>query len=363
MPELTAIHFSLLALMLIVGAVVGWVMRANRCVKEKITVSARWQAQMESQQAEHNRLAEQNKSLMEQISQYQASQKDGSNLAKELSDSLKEAFPRRDDLQRQMKEIRGKLDVSVAQREKLTVKEKNDKIFHLSRELTSWQNRVRPLVDRFRERDAEAKALGDELNKARSRLRDLEEIVKFDDTRIEPLDADSLPDGGDASNEPIVMTGLFDTFDLQDQIDGKSSLHEIFQKDSAAPADESVSLDDNPFAAVFDEVSVAVKNDAAADADSLVTDDNDDLQMIKGIGPSIERTLHRLGIVRFHQIAEMSEYDINRVAQQLRGFHSLIYRDDWIGQARDLQYQKKTASIKLRPAAGNGLNLDRVDPS
>jgi predicted flap endonuclease-1-like 5' DNA nuclease len=67
---------------------------------------------------------------------------------------------------------------------------------------------------------------------------------------------------------------------------------------------------------------------------------HDDLKMIKGIGPSIEKTLNDLGVYRFHQIAEMSEYDIDRVAQQLRGFRSRIYREDWIGQARDLQYQK-----------------------
>jgi predicted flap endonuclease-1-like 5' DNA nuclease len=55
--------------------------------------------------------------------------------------------------------------------------------------------------------------------------------------------------------------------------------------------------------------------------------------------------LHGLGIVRFHQIAEMSEYDIDRVAQQLRGFRSRIYREDWIGQARDLQYQKNNNNL------------------
>jgi len=356
MPELTAIHFGLLALMLVIGAVLGWMFRADRCAKEKIAVSASWQDQLESQRSEHNRLAEQNKSLMDQISQYQASQKDYSNRAKELSDSLKEAFARRDALQRQMKDVRGKLDLSIAQREKLkvklsdgqsaAVKEKDDKIFHLSRELSSWQSRVPPLVDRFRERDAEAKALEDELSKAQSRLQALEEMVKSDHTRIEPLDADSLPDGGDASNEPIAMTGYSEASDLQDQIDDAASLHEVFKEDSAASPDEGVSLDDSSFGAVFDEDSVAARNNGAendtgqSEAVSFVADNNDDLQMIKGIGPSIEKTLHNLGIVRFHQIAEMSEYDIDRVAQQLRGFRSRIYREDWIGQARDLQYQK-----------------------
>ena len=355
MPELTAIHFGLLALMLIVGAALGWILRADRCAKEKIAVSASWQDQLESQQSEHSRLAEQNKSLMEQIAQYQASQKDYSNRAKELSDSLKEAFARRDVLQRQIKDVRGKLDVSIAQREKLqvkltdgqsaAVKEKDDKIFRLSRELTSWQNRVPPLVERFRERDAEAKALEDTLDKTKSRLQDLEEIVKSDHTRIEPLDADSLPDGGDASNEPIAMTGLSDASDLQDQIESGTSLHEVFNEDSVATSEDNVSLNDASFAAVFDEDSVEADIEAENDTGLEISaakpaDSNDNLQQIKGIGPSIEKTLHDLGIYRFHQIAEMSEYDIDRVAQQLRGFRSRIYREDWIGQARDLQYQK-----------------------
>jgi len=36
----------------------------------------------------------------------------------------------------------------------------------------------------------------------------------------------------------------------------------------------------------------------------------------------------------------MSEYDIDRIAHRLKGFRSRIYREDWMGQARDLQVQK-----------------------
>jgi NADH-quinone oxidoreductase subunit E len=46
-----------------------------------------------------------------------------------------------------------------------------------------------------------------------------------------------------------------------------------------------------------------------------------------------------MGIFHFHQIAEMSEYEIDRVAQRLKGFRSRIYREDWIGQARELRDQ------------------------
>ena len=71
--------------------------------------------------------------------------------------------------------------------------------------------------------------------------------------------------------------------------------------------------------------------------------DRDDLQMIKGVGPAIEKTLNELGIFRFRQIADMSEYDIDRVARKLKGFHSRIYREDWIGQARELLSQAAQA--------------------
>jgi predicted flap endonuclease-1-like 5' DNA nuclease len=76
------------------------------------------------------------------------------------------------------------------------------------------------------------------------------------------------------------------------------------------------------------------------DEDAESADDKDDLKQIKGVGPAIEKTLNELGIFSFNQIAEMSEYEIDRVAQRLKGFRSRIYRQDWIGQARDLHYQK-----------------------
>ena len=99
----------------------------------------------------------------------------------------------------------------------------------------------------------------------------------------------------------------------------------------------------------LDDLKSALSEDAAAD---MVVESpepeatagsngelRDDLKQIKGIGPAIEKTLNEMGILRFDQIAEMSEYDINRIAKRLKGFRSRIYREDWIGQARDLQSQ------------------------
>ena len=76
------------------------------------------------------------------------------------------------------------------------------------------------------------------------------------------------------------------------------------------------------------------------DDDPEPGDDKDDLKQIKGVGPVVENTLNDLGIFLFSQIAEISEHEIDRVAQRLKGFRSRIYREDWIGQARDLQFRK-----------------------
>ncbi len=378
MPELTAINIGILAGALVVGLALGWVFRGERSAKEKIAINAGWQDQLESVQAELDRLAEQNVSLMEQISQYQASQKDSVNRARELSDSLKETFKRRDELQRQLKDFRVKLATTTEQRDKLQsaienreiknksstneAREKDDKIFHLSRELTSWQSRVPPLVEKFQERDKQARALEEELKTARARIESFEEMARTNQTRIEPVDTDSLLDGMDASNEPHSDTSTHAVAELQDQIHDENDGDAAVEKEPEAveefTASDNELLPEDIFVEENDD-ETAGEPDADTDSDSekaeddLFTsvnkyldddpepgDDKDDLKQIKGVGPVIEKTLNELGICLFSQIAEMSEVEIDRVAQRLKGFRSRIYREDWIGQARDLQFRK-----------------------
>ena len=380
MPELTAINIGILAGALVVGLALGWVFRGERSAKEKIAINAGWQDQLESLQAELDRLAEQNVSLMEQISQYQASQKDSVNRAKELSDSLKETFKRRDELQRRLKDLRVKLAATTEQRDKLQsaienreirnkssaneAREKDDKIFHLSRELTSWQSRVPPLVEKFQERDKQARALEEELKTARARIESFEEMARTNQTRIEPVDTDSLLDGMDASNEPHSDTSAHAVAELQDQIhdedDGDAAVEKVPEAVEEFTASDNELLPEDIFVEEDDDES-AGEPDADTDSDSEKAEDDlftsvnkyleddpepgndkDDLTQIKGVGPVIEKTLNELGILLFSQIAEMSEVEIDRVAQRLKGFRSRIYRENWIGQARDLQFRKNS---------------------
>lgn len=66
----------------------------------------------------------------------------------------------------------------------------------------------------------------------------------------------------------------------------------------------------------------------------------DDLKMIVGIGPVLERMLHNLGIMTFQQIARWSERDITDFDMRLPEFPGRIRRDQWVTQARELHQAK-----------------------
>jgi len=350
MPEMSVIHVVLLAITTAIGAIIGWVIRGNRSREEKAAINLGWQEQIEAQRKEHGRLVEQNKGLMKQASQFQASHQDAKNRAKELALAIQEAFGRRDELQREIKDIRSNLEVAVTERDQLQsdaaarsgnedlLRQKDERITKLTRELENWQNRLPPLIERFRERNEQAERLEAELNIAEDRIRVLEaEKEAVGQTRIEPVhDPEQLTDGLDASNDPAdgfdEETPDFETAALE----GNGPVAEQEAEDSDAPKSEAESL---PVAK--NESEPQPESEVAADTGAHAS--RDDLKMIKGVGPAIEKTLNEIGIFRFQQIADMSEYDIDRVAKRLRGFHSRIYREDWIGQARDLLDQAANA--------------------
>lgn len=64
--------------------------------------------------------------------------------------------------------------------------------------------------------------------------------------------------------------------------------------------------------------------------------DADDLKLIRGIGPGLERQLNGLGVYRFSQIAGFSDTDLAWVDDNLTAFKGRCFRDDWIGQAKSL---------------------------
>ena len=248
--------------------------------------------------------------------------------ASELSAALKEAFERRDELQRQIKDIRNNLEATVAQRNRLQSDMQNRVV---EEDVTSVA---------LQKRDEQIAKLRKELAAGRSGYR-----------RSSSASARAMK----RPNRLATGTGR-----------GPGNVSPHWKRCSAQTRrasnpwipthcgdDLNASNDADDFCDEYDDEYVAVDTDVAAlleeledhvDAKAASGDAHDDLMQIKGVGPAIAKTLHELGIFRFAQIAEMNEYDIDRVAARLKGFRSRIYREDWIGQARALLDQQQSGS-------------------
>lgn len=84
----------------------------------------------------------------------------------------------------------------------------------------------------------------------------------------------------------------------------------------------------------------ARKNKGAAIADQVTAGPSEilinDLKMIAGIGPGLEKKLNAAGITSYAQIAMLTDADILRLEREVVKFAGRITRDDWIGQAQQL---------------------------
>jgi len=346
MPDISPILLAIAGGSLLVGALIGWFARSRRVKPEKEAIHASWQEQISAQRAEHDRIVGQNKNLMEQVSQFRATQRDADGRANDLSAALKTAVADSEGLRVRLDEASANLDAAAAERDRLreelsgrtardaeeheALREKDRKIFKLSTELETWKNRLPPLMEKFRERNLEAEQLEVELEAARAKAAELERRLEkatstdanasmpdgdrpMDETRVEPMENSALTAGLSASNEQYVDEAAADSGEPVSSVDASRRGDTLVQPDDP--------VEDPPHT-----------------GDSSVT--TDDLKRIKGVGPAMEKALFALGITRFEQVAGMSEIDIDRVAQDVPGFKSRIYREDWMGQARTLQEER-----------------------
>jgi predicted flap endonuclease-1-like 5' DNA nuclease len=74
----------------------------------------------------------------------------------------------------------------------------------------------------------------------------------------------------------------------------------------------------------------------------------DDLKLIVGIGPVLERMLHQMGISTYRQIARWTERDIDEFDARLPEFPGRIRRDAWVTQARELHQSKFGETLPMR---------------
>ncbi len=77
----------------------------------------------------------------------------------------------------------------------------------------------------------------------------------------------------------------------------------------------------------------------------------DDLKLIVGVGPVLERMLYQLGITTYRQIARWSERDIDEFDARLSEFPGRIRRDGWVTQARAIYQSKYGEPVPARDRA------------
>jgi predicted flap endonuclease-1-like 5' DNA nuclease len=97
----------------------------------------------------------------------------------------------------------------------------------------------------------------------------------------------------------------------------------------------------------YRELVVDLENNALP---PLLTGPNtfDDLKLIVGIGPVLERMLHRLGVATYRQVAHWSEREIDEIDAKLPEFPGRIRRDGWVTQARELHLSKYGETLPVR---------------
>jgi len=72
----------------------------------------------------------------------------------------------------------------------------------------------------------------------------------------------------------------------------------------------------------------------------------DDLKMIKGVGPKLEKLLHSMGFFHFDQVANWTAEELAWVDHNLEGFKGRASRDEWVAQAKLLATGQETEFSK-----------------
>jgi len=81
----------------------------------------------------------------------------------------------------------------------------------------------------------------------------------------------------------------------------------------------------------------------------------DDLKLISGVGPALEKKLNDLGIFTFKQVSEFDADMVGTVNDAIEFFPGRVQRDDWVGQAKKL-YQTKQSNPDALTSSKNPSN-------
>ncbi|MEY8881200.1 NADH-quinone oxidoreductase subunit E [Donghicola sp. XS_ASV15] len=88
--------------------------------------------------------------------------------------------------------------------------------------------------------------------------------------------------------------------------------------------------------------AVSTDADKPATLDAARDGQADDLKLIKGVGPKLEKMLNGMGFFHFDQVAAWTDKELAWVDQNLEGFKGRASRDEWVSQAKKLAAGEET---------------------
>jgi NADH-quinone oxidoreductase subunit E len=108
----------------------------------------------------------------------------------------------------------------------------------------------------------------------------------------------------------------------------KDAASQMTSKDAVAPAGLMVTPKAKPAKAAVEKAPELLKKPRSGKGD--------DLKLIWGVGPKLEKMLNGMGVWHFDQIASWGKAELNWVDDRLEGFKGRASRDEWVKQSKKL---------------------------
>lgn len=138
-----------------------------------------------------------------------------------------------------------------------------------------------------------------------------------------------------------MTTSMIDIGSITDDDSSHQTDHAEQDSDRSRPADISEMLNTGPVASSDEGIRpVALHKPRNGQPD--------DLEKIRGIGPTLEAMCHELGFYHFDQIASWTEQEVAWVDANLPGFKGRVSRDRWVEQAQVLAEGGETGFSRRR---------------
>jgi len=393
--DLLTPQMSLILLAAVVaGAVIGWFSRSGRENLRRNRLEADWQLKFDEAARQRDRFNAENMKLRTShesqlgvvhkhelaASRLRTELESAAEKTKSLTKQLFAVGAERDDMQRKLHKCEVALAGAQHQVSELEAEFVKSGNFYKG-ELEKAFEKRKVLEARLDDGKAEQESLANLLTAAKAETDSVNKMLAAAQTRLDNIDdleqkvitleAENAQLRHDAAGVGQEIAALKrDVVELEElKVQNRELSHCLqsmeesrrqYEKDAAryrVKADQSdkrsetlsLKLDDveKSFAQIAEQHDEALKVSRREPVESAVNggDDEidleiDDLTRIVGIGKVFQQTLHKLGIYNYRQIANFGPADIARVNMELKEFKGRMEQDDWIGQAKELLFQK-----------------------